>query len=84
MYEKIEGYSFPCVKLESFLPCAENSFPDNEIKSFMSLGPFVLETNGAFETEYFYEREKTLEHDYLASSGGEENEVPYLGTVKPF
>jgi hypothetical protein len=46
---------------------------------WMVLGPFVLETDGAFETEYLYEREKILNEDYLESSGGETNILPYLG-----
>jgi len=49
------------------------------IHNFMVLGPFVLETGGAAETEFLYERHKTLDCDYLASSGGEANIVPYRG-----
>ncbi len=73
----------PVKKFEDFLPHENNLFPDYRVYDFMSLGPFVLETEGAFETEYFYEREIILDHDYLASSSGEKNQIPYLGkTVK--
>ncbi len=47
--------------------------------NFMVLGPFVLKTGGALETEYLYEREKVLDCDYLEPDGGEANIVPYLG-----
>ncbi len=66
-------------KFEDFIPDAENVFPDYRVYEFMALGPWVLETEGAFETEYFYERETILDHDYLLSSGGERNQLPYLG-----
>ncbi len=70
-------------KLESLLPSGAEVFPDFRITEYMMLGPFVLETEGAFETEYFYERNKVLDCDYLASSGGEAAHIPYLGkTVK--
>ena len=42
-------------------------------------GPFVARTEGAFETEYLYEREKILQIDYLAADGGEADAAPYLG-----
>ncbi len=64
---------------EDFIPDEKNLFPDYRVYEFMSLGPFVLETEGAFETEYFYERDLILNHDYLISSGGECNQIPYLG-----
>ncbi|MCL2446762.1 MAG: hypothetical protein FWD06_08355 [Oscillospiraceae bacterium] len=53
--------------------------PTMEIKDYMVLGPFVAETGGAFETEYFYERHKVLDIDYLASTCGEGGLVPWLG-----
>ena len=46
---------------------------------WMVLGPFVMETGGAFETEYLYKRNLILEPDYLANDGGEDGVVPYLG-----
>ena len=49
------------------------------IEGFMVLGPFVVRTGGAFETEYFYEREKILDIDYLAGSGGEVAQTPFVG-----
>lgn len=65
--------------LSDFIPTKDNPSPEYKLYDFMTLGPFVLETDGAFETEYFYERHKVLDHDYLAESGGEASEVPYLG-----
>lgn len=53
--------------------------PKRMIDSYMVLGPFVLETGGALETEYLYERHKVLDCDYLKSSGGEASVVPYIG-----
>jgi hypothetical protein len=55
------------------------TLPTLGIEGFMVLGPFVVKTDGAFETEYFYEREKILGIDYLASSGGEGAQVPFVG-----
>ncbi len=71
--------SYPIKNFEDFIPTENNIFPDSRIYDFLILGPFVLETDGAFETEYFYEREKILDHDYLASSGGEASQIPYFG-----
>ncbi len=70
---------FTVKKFEDFIPDNGNLFPDYRVYDFMALGPFVLETEGAFETEYFYERETILNHDYLASSRGECSQIPYLG-----
>ncbi len=70
---------FTVKKFEDFIPNESNLFPDYRVYDFMALGPFVLETDGAFETEYFYQRETILNHDYLSSSGGECNQIPYLG-----
>ncbi len=77
--EKSLKGKFPCKCFEELLPSSDNVFPDYRIYDFMALGPFVLETDGAFETEYFYERETILNHDYLLSSGGEKNQIPYIG-----
>ncbi|MCL2194945.1 MAG: hypothetical protein FWB76_03240 [Oscillospiraceae bacterium] len=55
--------------------------PTMEIKDYMVLGPFVAETGGAFETEYFHERHKVLDIDYLASTCGEAGLVPWLGAA---
>ncbi len=77
--EKNLNGKIACKRFEDFIPNDGNLFPDYRVYEFMALGPFVLETEGAFETEYFYERETILNHDYLLSSGGETNQVPYLG-----
>ena len=66
-------------KFSDFLLTGAEEDPRRRIHDFMVLGPFVLETGGALETEYLYEREKVLECDYLASDGGEANMVPYFG-----
>ncbi len=49
-----------------------------ELKDFMVLGPFVMETPGLFETEYFHQRNFVLEEDYLTAAGGERDHVPWL------
>jgi alpha-mannosidase len=67
------------VQFENFLKTKENENPQRRLNNFMVLGPFVLETGGALETEYLYERHKVLDCDYLESSGGEAAVVPYLG-----
>lgn len=67
------------VPFEKFLHTDENANPQRRLNNFMVLGPFVLETGGALETEYLYERHKVLDCDYLETSGGEANAVPYLG-----
>ncbi|MBR4941417.1 MAG: hypothetical protein IKZ19_05405 [Clostridia bacterium] len=46
---------------------------------WMVLGPFVMQTEGAFETEYLYKRDIILQPDYLSEDGGEAGIVPYLG-----
>ncbi len=77
-YEKlnVEGFVFD---FESFIPNEKNPFPNNRIEDFLVTGPFVLFTQGAFETEHMYERDKILYEDYLLSSGGEKNITPVLG-----
>ncbi|NLP47514.1 MAG: hypothetical protein GX345_01055 [Clostridiales bacterium] len=67
------------VKFEDFIKSEAKPEPMRRIRDFIVLGPFVLETGGALETEYLYERHKVLECDYLASSGGEAGMIPYLG-----
>ena len=62
-----------------FLWTGTTQEPRRRIYDFMVLGPYVLETGGALETEYLYEREKVLDCDYLEPDGGEANMVPYLG-----
>lgn len=69
------------VQFESFLKTKENENPQRRLNNFMVLGPFVLETGGALETEYLYERHKVLDCDYLEPSGGEAAVVPYLGLI---
>lgn len=63
----------------SFLPSVNDLFPNNRIMDFIVTGPFVLETDGSFEEEHMYEREKILREDYLAYDGGEKNILPVLG-----
>ncbi len=67
------------VPFENFLKREDNTNPQRRISDFMVLGPFVLETGGALETEYLYERHKVLDCDYLKPDAGEANIVPYLG-----
>ncbi len=76
--ENLKG-SYPVRQFEDFIPTCDNVFPDMRVYDFLTVGPFVLETDGAFETEYFYEREKLLDCDYLLSSGGEASQIPYFG-----
>jgi len=78
-YRQSLGSNVAAVKFESLLPGPGGSLPGAGIEGFMVLGPFVVKTDGAFETEYFYEREKVLDIDYLASSGGEAAQVPCVG-----
>lgn len=70
---------YPVRNFEDFIPTPDNVSPDMRVYDFLTVGPFVLETDGAFETEYFYEREKLLDCDYLLSSGGESEQIPYFG-----
>ena len=76
-YRQSLGNSAASVKFESLLP--NPGGPRAGIGGWMVLGPFVTQTGGAFETEYFYEREKILDIDYLASSGGEAAQAPFTG-----
>ncbi len=78
-YKEYINGPIECTDFSVLLQSEETPFPKIRIEDFMVLGPFILETDGAFETEYLYEREKVLECDYLKSSGGEASLVPYLG-----
>lgn len=77
-YENIKG-EYPVFDFEDFIPSEKDPMPDNRILDFLTAGPFVLHTDGSFESEHFYEREKILNEDYLLSDGGEKNVIPVLG-----
>ncbi len=77
-YDDIKG-EYPVFDFEKFIPSENDPRPDNRILDFLTVGPFVLHTDGSFEAEHFYEREKILNEDYLLSDGGENNVVPVLG-----
>lgn len=77
-YENLIKGQIASIDFETLRADKNNPFPSYRSLNFMTLGPFVLKTDGAFETEYFYERNKTLDCDYLLSSGGEKNSVPYI------
>lgn len=70
---------FSVFDYESFIPTEKNPIPYTRIMDFLTVGPFVLETDGSFEREHMYDRDKILLEDYLASDGGEKNIVPVLG-----
>lgn len=77
-YKNIKGEI--CVfDFEDFIPTSDTPIVNNRILDFMTVGPFVLPTDGAFEAEHFYEREKILLEDYLLEDGGERSICPYLG-----
>ena len=46
---------------------------------WMVLGPFVVRTEGHFEREYMYGRDRVLDLDYLEADGGEAAVEPELG-----
>ncbi len=77
-YENFIKGEIASIDFETLKTSENNPFPSYRSLNFMTIGPFVLKTDGAFETEYFYERNKTLDCDYLLSSGGERNSVPYI------
>lgn len=77
-YENIKG-EYPVFDFEKFIPSEKEPMPDNRILDFLTVGPFVLHTDGSFESEHFYEREKILKEDYLLPDGGERNIIPVLG-----
>lgn len=77
-YSKISD-NFGVYDFNSFIPSESNPMPYNRIMDFIVTGPFVLETDGSFEAEHMYRRDKLLYEDYLAADGGERNIVPELG-----
>lgn len=77
-YSRIQN-GFGVYDFNSFIPSESNAMPYNRIMDFIVTGPFVLETDGSFEAEHMYQREKILYEDYLAADGGEKNIVPELG-----
>lgn len=77
-YENIKG-EYPVFDYEQFIPAKDEPFPDNRILDFLTVGPFVLHTDGSFEAEHMYERQKLLLEDYLLADGGEKSIVPVLG-----
>ena len=66
-------------KYSDFLPTQDNPLPYNRIMEYLVTGPFVMETDGSFEYEHFYARDKILREDYLLPAGGEKNINPSLG-----
>lgn len=76
-YKLTENYAV--YDFRSFLPTENDPFPDNRVMDMLVTGPFVLKTDGAFETEHMYDRHKLLLEDYLHADGGEKNIVPRLG-----
>lgn len=77
-FEKNEKGIIPVFDFEAFIPDEKTPFPDNRILDFLTTGPFVLHTDGSFESEHMYEREKILNEDYLLPDGGEKNVTPVL------
>lgn len=77
-YDEINADGF-VYSFDNFIPCEKNPVPYTRIMDFITVGPFVLETDGSFEAEHMYEREKILYEDYLSADGGEANIVPFLG-----
>ncbi len=76
---RIEG-EITCLDFADLEAAAAAGTPEKfDNQKWMVTGPFVARTEGAFETEYLYEREKILQIDYLALDGGETGVVPYLG-----
>lgn len=69
----------PSVDFNLFLPSEKNPYPDFSVTDFIVNGPYVLKTDGTFETEYLYERNKVLDEDYLKNEGGEHALIPYIG-----
>lgn len=77
-YEDVSAAEY-VYDFDSFVPCESDPVPNNRIMDFITVGPFVLETEGSFEAEHMYERDKLLLEDYLEADGGEKNIVPALG-----
>ena len=79
-YEKRIAGEFACIDFSALEKAASEGRPEKfRNLDFMVTGPFVVQTQGAFETEYLYEREKILEPDYLVGFGGEKNVAPFYG-----
>ena len=77
-YENINADGF-VYDFSSLVPSEADPVPYNRIMNFLTAGPFVLETDGSFEAEHMYEREKILFEDYMLPDGGEANAAPVLG-----
>lgn len=77
-YDNVKA-DFCTFEYESFVPGEKNPVPNNRIMDFLTVGPFVLETDGSFEREHMYDRDKILLEDYLAPDGGEKNVRPESG-----
>ncbi len=59
--------------------CLGDLAKGQNLQHWLVLGPFVVKTSGHFEREYMYERDRILDIDYLAESGGEAAVQPVLG-----
>lgn len=79
LFSENKKTEYPVFDFEQFIPTENDPFPDNRILDFLTTGPFVLHTDGSFEAEHMYEREKILLEDYLLPDGGEKNVIPVLG-----
>ncbi|MBQ5973843.1 MAG: hypothetical protein IJL69_06535, partial [Oscillospiraceae bacterium] len=80
MYEEKLGGPVSEVDFSKLEAAAREGHPEKfRNEDWMVLGPFVMETGGAFETEYLYKRDLILEPDYLIHNGGERGVTPYLG-----
>lgn len=80
LYEERIAGDIACVAFEDLEKAAAAGRPEAfRNMDFMVTGPFVVHTEGAFETEYLYERDKILAIDYLEDFGGETNVAPFLG-----
>lgn len=79
-YEKRIAGEIACVNFADLEAAAKAGQPEKfRNMDFMVTGPFVVHTEGAFETEYLYERHKILGIDYLEMFGGETEVAPFLG-----
>lgn len=79
-YEKQIYGKISVVDFADLEQAAQNGEPElYRNQDWMVLGPFVMETDGALETEYMYRRHLILEPDYLNNDNGECGAVPYLG-----
>ena len=79
-YEQRIAGEFACMDFSALEKAASEGRPEKfRNLDFMVTGPFVIQTQGAFETEYLYEREKILEIDYLDGFGGERDVAPFYG-----